>query len=69
MEPHVGMLRTSLQVVVGRTETSKRWRTAPRKLLVAVAILTLYSMGVAVSKFTSTDVDDPQVEPLSIWDS
>ena len=43
------MLRTSLSVVVGRTESKRCWRTAPRKLLIAVAILMLSSMGVAVS--------------------
>ena len=43
------MLCTSRHVVVGRTDSKRCWRTGPRKLLIAVAILMLSSMGVAVS--------------------
>ena len=53
-------------LLLGRTDSKRCWRTAPRKLLIAVAILMLSSMGVAVSKFVAADVDEPLVELLPL---
>ena len=58
------MLRTSRHVVVGRTDSNRCWRTAPRKIVDCCCYLDALFDGRCCLKFVAADVDEPLVELL-----